>query len=350
VADIASSPTSTHASSPAGSDADWRFSLHSITSKTRRSLSNREPIVLSSSPRSRSTHSRKLSKPRNLSTSSISALTHRGSALSDDSGQLLTPDAPSRAASPSSLDWQSQRVEVVTPLESDTQFLRTKTPFLVVTSEYLVKVKSRSDVCKLFPSIAEKAAAEPGTSLPEPGLVIPLSAIVAAFVAESTRPSFGIEIWWKSASGISFQQSTFFFSLPRERDEQLHHISRGVRASQQDEEEAARPSLEVLKILESIHDSEEPGFAHRKLEIFPVVPRTTMRKEYIKKAEDTSKKPQETPSFYLVVGTYLCYFVVIQQNKSGEPTHQHKTFGLVTLEKFRGDWMVHEERFNISFR
>ncbi|KAK0645927.1 hypothetical protein B0T16DRAFT_428892 [Cercophora newfieldiana] len=358
VADIpsSSSPTSTHASSPAGSDTDWgRFSLHSITAKTRRSLSNREPIVLGTSPGNgnRSPHSRKLSKPRNLSSSSISALTltHRGSAFSDEStGPFSTPDVLSRAASPSSVDWQSQRVEVVTPLESDTQFLRTKTPFLVVTSEYLVKAKSRSDVCKLFPSIAEKTAAEPGTSHPEPALVVPLSAIVAVFVAESTRPSFGIEVWWRSPPGLSFQQATFFFNLPRERDEQMHHISRGVRATQQSESDATRPSAEVLKILDSIHDSEEPGFAHRKLEIFPVVPRASMRKEYIKKAEDTSKKPQETPSFYLVVGTYLCYFVVIQQSKSGEPTHQHKTFGLVTLEKLRGDWVVHEERFNISFR
>ena len=350
MADIASSPTSTLASSPAGSDADWKFSLHSITSKTRRSLSNREPIVLSSGPRSRSSHSRKLSKPRNLSTSSIGALTHRGSGISDDSGQFLTPDVPSRAASPSSIDWQSQKVEAVTPLESDTQFLRTKSPFLVVTSQYLVRVKSRSDVCKLFPSIADKDAAEPGTSVPEPLLVVPLSAIVAVFVAESTRPSFGIEVWWKSPSGTSFQQATFFFNLPRERDQQMHHISRGVRAGQHNDGETTAPSPEVLKIVDSIHQVEEPGFAHRKLEVFPVVPRASMRKEYIKKAEDTSKKPQETPSFYLVVGTYLCYFVVIHQNKSGEPVHQHKTFGLVTLEKFRGDWVVHEERFNISFR
>ncbi|KAK4448540.1 protein NLRC3 [Podospora aff. communis PSN243] len=350
VADIPSSPTSTHASS-AGSDADWRFSLNAF--KSRRSLSNREPIVLGTSPGSRSSgHSRKLSKSksRNPSTSSIGALTHRGSAFSDDSGQLSAPDVLSRASSPSTVDWQSQKVEAVTPLESDTHLLRTKTPYLVVTSEYLVKAKNRSDVCKLFPSVAERAAVEPGGSLPEPALAVPLSSIVAVFVAESTRPSFGIEVWWKSPSGLSFQQATFFFNLPRERDQQMHHISRGVRAYQHDEGEMARPSPEVLRILDSIHDSEEPGFAHRKLEVFPVVPRGGMRREYIKKAEDTSKKPQETPSFYLVVGTYLCYFVVIHQNKSGESTHQHKTFGLVTLEKFRGDWVVHEERFNISFR
>jgi hypothetical protein len=348
VADVPPSPTS---SSPAGSDADWRFSLHTFT-KTRRSFSSREPIVLGTSPGSRSSHSRKLSKSRNLSTSSVGALTQRGSAFSDDSGQLSAPDVSSRAASPSRVDWQSQKVEAVTPLESDTHLLRTKTPYLVVTSEYLVKAKSRSDVCKLFPSIAEKAAAEPGTSLPEPTLAVPLLSIVAVFVAESTRPSFGIEVWWKSPNGLSFQQATFFFNLPRERDQQMHHISRGVRANQHGEgdSETARPSPEVLRILDSIHDSEEPGFAHRKLEVFPVVPRAGMRKEYIKKAEDTSKKPQETPSFYLVVGTYLCYFVVIHHSKSGEATHQHKTFGLVTLEKFRGDWVAHEERFNISFR
>jgi hypothetical protein len=241
-------------------------------------------------------------------------------------------------------------VEAVASLEADTQFLRTKTPFLVVTSEYLVKVKSRSDVNKLFPSVADKGAAETVTSLPEPSLVVPLSSVVAVLVAESTRPSFGIEVWWKSASGISFQQATFFFNHPRERDEQMHHLSRGVKASRNGDRDSARPSTEVMKILETMHDREEPGFAHRKLEVFPVVPRGGMRKEYIKKTEDASKKSQETPAFYLVVGTYLCYFVVIHPSKSGEPVHSHKTFGLVTLEKIRGDWVVHEERFNVSFR
>ena len=362
MADVVASPTSvstpTLSSSPSGFDGDRRFSLYSITSRARRSLSGRDPSVLGmddSRVRSRSSHSRKLSKTRNASTGSVGplTLTHRVSSLSDDLSQISVAEIsrpPTAPCSTSGIDWLSQRVEGINPLEPDTHLLRTKNPFLVVTSEYLLKVKSGHDLRELFPSVAEKSPPEASNPVPEPLLVVPLSAIVAVFVAESTRPSFGMEVWWKSPAGVSFQQATFFFKGPGDRDEQIRQIARVMGASWQDDNHGARLSPEVLKLLHSVHESEEPVFGHSKPAVYPVVPRASTRKEYIKKADDSAKKPQENPSFYLVIGTYLCHFVVIQKGRSGEPVSQHKSFGLVTLESFRGDRLSHEERFNIAFR
>ncbi|KAK0710971.1 hypothetical protein B0H67DRAFT_492783 [Lasiosphaeris hirsuta] len=349
VCDVAASPTSTIPSSPASSDGDRRFSLYSIKDKARRSLSNRGPETTKS--KSQSSHVRKLSKSRPASVAAFGGVASRASDLSDSHGRTTSvTDVASLGGLSTSTDWLSQKVEAVAALESDVQFMRTRTPYLVVTADYLIKLKSRSDVMALFPCLSEAAALEAVTSSPEPLLMIPLSAIVSAIVAESTRPSFGIEVWWKDSSGLTFHQATFYFNLPTERDKQMRNIVRAMRHTQHDEYDAATPSLEVLKLLDTIHEAEEPGFKHRKLEVFPVVPRASMRKEYFKKPEDISKKAYEAPAFYLVVGTYLCHLVMIQKGKSSEPTCQHKTFGLVTLESFRGDWAIHEERFNISFR
>lgn len=350
--DVAASPTSTIPSSPASSEGDRRFSLYSIKDKTRRSLSNRGSTSETTKSRSQSSHARKLSKSRPQSVVALGGVASRASDLSDSHDRTTSiTDVASLGGSSASTDWLSQKVEAVAALESDVQFMRTRTPYLAVTADYLVKLKSRSDVMALFPWLSEAAAPEAVTSSPEPLLMIPLSAIVSVLVAESTRPSFGIEVWWKDLSGLSFHQATFYFNLPKERDEQMRNMVRAMRHNQHDENDAALPSPEVLKLLDTIQEAEEPGFKHRKLEVFPVVPRASMRKEYFKKPEDIAKKAHEAPAFYLAVGTYLCHLAVIQKGKSGgEPTCQHKTFGLVTLESFRGDWAVHEERFNISFR
>lgn len=352
VSDVAASPTLTIPASPASSDGDRRFSFHSITSRARRSFSSRESVMSGTSPRSLSSHTRRLSKSRNQSTSSISigGLPHRASGLSDDLGHLSVPDITSTKASPPSIDWASQKVESVVPLESDTQFLRTRTPYLVVTSDYLLKVKCRSDVSCLFPWLPDRPGPDSPAPYPDPVLLIPLGSVVSVLVAEGTRPSFGFEVWWKTPSGISFQQATFYFNLPGERDELMHHIARAMRASHYDDRDAVQLTSDVSRLISALNEAEEPMFKDRKPEIFPVVPRAQTRRDYIKKTEDSTKKPQEAPSFYLVIGTYLSHFVVVQRGKSGEAACQHRTFGLVTLEKLRGDWAVHEERFNISFR
>ena len=68
------------------------------------------------------------------------------------------------------------------------------------------------------------------------------------------------------------------------------------------------------------------------------------------KLEDATKKSQEGPAFYLVVGTDLCHLVEVQKGKGGDAVCRHRSYGLVTLESFKGEWVMHEERLNITFR
>lgn len=357
--DSAASPATTVPSSPASFDSDQRaFSISSIKSRTLRSFSIKERDGAPGRNHSFRAQARRLSKSRPLSSSShIDVPSRRGSELSDLHRRLSlsTADSLSLANAPSSsspVDWQAQHVEGCAPLESDAGLLKTKTPYLVVTRHYLVKTKSRADALALFPELAtEENKHEARSPAPEPLLVIPMESIVSVFAAESTRPSFGIEVWWKTPlAGFSSCRSDFFLTNPNERNEQIHHITRAMRSSQQDENGGIRHSQDVKTLLERIHEVEEPRFHHRKPDIFPVVPRGATRKEHMPKIEDATKKSQEGPAFYLVVGTYLCHLVEIQRGKGGEPICRHKTYGLVTLESFKGDWILHEERFNITFR
>lgn len=347
------SPT-TVPSSPASFNSDHRtFSISSIKGRTWHPFSGKETQD-GAADRGHGfrTHARKLSRSRPRSSSSHPDLpSRRGSTISAaDSLGMATAFSSS-----SPVDWEAQHVEGSAALESDTHLLKTKAPYLVVTTNYLVKTKSRADAVALLPGLATEGCRQHDTrsSLPEPLLVIPIDAIVSVFAAESTRPSFGFEVWWKSPlAGPSLCRSDFFFIHPTERNEQMHHLTRAMRASQHDDEHdgPAHDSQQVKSLLENIHDVEEPGFHQRRPDIFHVVPRGNTRKEYMPKLEDATKKSQEGPSLYLVVGTYLCHLVEIQKGKGGDPICRHKTYGLVTLESFTGEWILHEERFNITFR
>ena len=357
------SPAITIPSCLASAESDHRaFSLSSIKGLPWRSSSSssKEPdSTLEGASNSFRSHARKLSKGRPLSSSSSQQLnppSRRGSIISDSHSRrsVSTADSLSLTSTSSSspVDWKSQHVEGAAPLETDSHLLKTKTPYLVVTTDYIVKMKSRADAVALFPVLAaEGHKRESSHSTPEPTLVIPVAAIVSVILAESTRPSFGFEVWWKNPlSGNLFFHSDFFFSQPTECYAHMSHITRAMRATQQDENATARQNQDVEGMLNRLNAAEEPRFHHRKPEIFPVVPRGTTRKEYIHKVEDASKKPQEGSAFYLVVGTYLCHLVEVQRGKGGDQVCKHKSYGLVTLELFNGEWMVHEERFNITFR
>lgn len=350
-------------SSPASIDGEHHRTFSLKGRPWRRSFSNggHRDSTPDSGASSFRTHSRKISKSRPLSSSShLDPLSRRDSVISDDHGRssLSTADSLSvtTTASSSPIDWKSQQVAGAAPLESDSHLLKTKTPYLVVTTDYLVKMKSRADAFALFPSLAtDGSKREHITSHHhDPLLVIPVSSIVSVLVAESTRPSFGIEVWWKSPlSSPLFCRSEFFFSQPPEWHDQMGHITKATRANQQEDKDnngSARQCQDVEAMLTKIHEAEEPKFGHRKPEIFPVVPRGRTRKEYIPKMEDATKKPQEGAAFYLVVGTYLCHLVQVQKVKGGDPFCRHKSYGLVTLEAFNAEGVSHEERFNIRFR
>lgn len=352
------SVTPVSASPTVDSDHHRAFSLPSIKgwrsfSSNKEKDSNHEGA--GSSIRS---HARKISKGRPLSSSSNQQLnppSRRGSVISDHSRHSLsTADSASLAttASSSPIEWKSQHVEGGAPLESDSHLLKTKTPYLVVTTDYVVRMKSRADALALFPSLpADGHKREHHIHhAHDPSIVIPVAAIVTIIMAESARATFGFEVWWRNPlAGHGFCRSDFFFSQPNDCYALMSNITRAMRTSQ-DENGPVRRCHDAEGMLNRINEVEEPRFHHRKPEIFPVVPRGPTRKEYIHKTEDASKKPQEGSAFYLVVGTYLCHLVEIQKGKGGENICRHKSHGLVTLESFNGEWSVHEERFNITFR
>jgi hypothetical protein len=361
VTDLAASPTP---SSPASCNGDSRrFSFQSITSRARRSLSMKSSVALDIQPRrqsmnavaharsqSLSTNTRRLSKSqRGSSMSSFTPLapfTHRGSGLSDDSSDTSSL-VPSSASSASEIDWQAQIVEGLVIEDVDTESVRPKPTFLAVTSEYLVKLKCRADALGLFPGLAKETETEPATPNPKPLLVVPLSDVVSVFAAEASRPSFGLEVWWRTPSGDSFQDTRFWFKYPADREEYRRLISRKVKATQKDTG-VWQPPPDVLEHLQSIHRRLEPAFAQRAIKVFPVVPRGPTRKLFSGETEERQKK--EKPSLWLVFGEYLCHVVAVQRAKPGEFKSQHKTYGLVSLEKIRGDFDNREERFNLTFR
>lgn len=356
-----SGPSTTVPSPRTSVDSGHRaFSIESLKRRTWRSFS-------SSKDRDASlrTDARKLSKSRPLSTTSslVGPPSRRDSAISDGPDRLSVSTADrlsianaslvsSTSSCSPSIDWKAQRVEGAASLETESVLLKIKAPYLVVTTNYLVKTKSRADAAALLPELATQGAGnDTNGPAPEPLLVIPTEAIVSVFAAESIRASPGLEVWWKNPlAGASLCRSDFFFAHPTDRNEQLHRIARTMRTSPQDDNNPVRPSQAVEALLQQTAEAEEPKL-DRKPDIFPVVPRGNTRREYMPKIEDATKKPQEGPGFYLVIGTYFCHLVEIQQGKgSGKPICRHKTYGMVTLESFRGEWILHDERFTITFR
>ncbi len=128
----------------------------------------------------------------------------------------------------------------------------------------------------------------------------------------------------------------------------MGHILRAMAAVSNDLNELTRYPVELIEPLKQIHATEEPNYQHQKLEVFPVVTRGKARRE----REDNPKKSLEAPSSYLAIGANLCYLIEAYRSsgRRGEVVCKHTTFGLVTLESLKGDWVPHQERFNISFR
>lgn len=355
VSDSGSSPPSPvqGSPSPANSEIEHRpFSLQSIRDKAWKPFTSRDSLVeKNSSSRAPSSHGRRLSKSRNVSAgSSYELINRRSSGFSEDHGRMSIADSLSTTSS-SLIDWKLQNIYGFAPLEPDNQLLKTKQAYLIVTADYLVKVKCHTHMLSLFPQISGSSKPESAGSTPEPLLVIPVAGIVSAFVSESPRPSFGAEIWWRTPSAVAFHHTTFFFSLPTERNEQLQHIFRAMGNSGDEENDfGRRPPYDISEIIRKIHEEKEPLFKHQALEIFPVVPRGLTRKDCIAKAEENGKKSQEGSAYYLVVGAHLCHLVEVHRAKGGEAVPQTWSFGLVSLETFKGDWIYHQERFNITFR
>lgn len=250
------------------------------------------------------------------------------------------------------IDWKTQRVEAHCGLEADPQVLRSKPSYLVITPDYIVKMRSRTEALAAFPQIGSVNSRDDGGSSsllppPEPVLVIPVHMIVSVFMAETSRPSFGLEIWWRSSTCRAAYCSTqAYFVMPQDRSELMRTMSAQLKAKSLEFPEASLVPLEVEARIMDIFAREEPEFKTCKPEIFPVVRRTSVREDVLSK--DKAKKQQEGASWYLALGRNSCYLAEVMPGSPVDVTYQ--TFGLVTLESFRANWIFHEERFVLSFR
>ncbi|CAN8096296.1 unnamed protein product [Discula destructiva] len=249
------------------------------------------------------------------------------------------------------IDWKTQRVEAHCALETDPQVLRGKPSYLVVTPDYIVKMRSRTEALATFPQIGSvNSRDEAASSLlppPEPLLVIPIHMVVSVFMAESSRPSFGIEIWWRSPTCRAAYCSTqAYFVMPEDRAEMMRTVGAQVKAKSNEFPEASLVPLEVEARIMDIFAREEPEFKTCKPEIFPVVRRTSVREDVLSK--DKTRKSHDGASWYLALGRNSCYLAEVAPGLPVDVKYQ--SFGLLTLDSFRANWTFHEERFVLSFR
>lgn len=250
------------------------------------------------------------------------------------------------------IDWKTQNVEAHCAIEPDPQVLRGKPSYLIITQDYIVKMKTRAEALAAFPQIGSVNSRQSNNSLvppPDPVLVVPVHMMVSVFMAESSRPSFGIELWWRSSSCRAAYCSTqIFFNLPKERSDMMATMVTQLKAKNIEFPEASLVPLEVEAQIMHIFEQEEPDFKTCKPEIFPVVRRTSVKEDVHTNKLDKVRKAQDGCSWYLAVGRNLCY---LAEAGPGLPIEvKYQTFGLVTLDAFRANWTFHEERFVMSFR
>ncbi|KAI1194823.1 RNI-like protein [Nemania serpens] len=275
-----------------------------------------------------------------------------GSADRDStSTQPTTPSIISRSAS---IHGDGRVVIKSGPIQPEPSILKPKREFLVLTVSALLKFKSRAAAEKQFPSIS---TSEQGLSPLYPveshaslndlssnaETSVPLEKVVSVFKDEGTRPSFGLEIWWKSYNAThAFSTTGFDFRLPDERDDWLKKIRQAVKARVKDTGEELVPSgieLGFPPPLDARHEQDTV------VDIYPVVP----RRPYAGAANESKKNWREQSSFYLAFGKNSLLLAQFSTHSNKQTTNPSLIqFGLVTLSRVRMN--VNDERFDLVFR
>ncbi|KAI0443391.1 RNI-like protein [Xylaria telfairii] len=239
-------------------------------------------------------------------------------------------------------------------LQPEPSILKPKREYLVLTPSALLKFKSRAAAEQQFPTISP---AEHGLSPLTPveshtslrglsnntEIIIPLEKIVSVFKDEGTRPSFGLEIWWKSSNKTHvFTSSELGFRLPDERDDWLKHIRQAAKARAKavgEERAPAEIELCFAPVLDAINEGDG------SVDIYPVVP----RRPYTRSVGELKKNWKEASSFYLVFSKYSLLLVQFSASSNGQKVKPNLVqFGLVTLSRVRVN--VNDERFDLVFR
>ncbi|KAI0476763.1 RNI-like protein [Xylaria cf. heliscus] len=239
-------------------------------------------------------------------------------------------------------------------LQPEPSILKSKREYLVLTPSALLKFKSRVAAEQQFPTLstAEQGLSplslvESHTSLKDLSnnaeIIVPLEKIVSVFKDEGTRPSFGLEIWWKCFNTTHvFTSSEFDFRLPDERDDWLKHIRQAAKARVKavgDERAPSEIELSFVPILGAGHERDGP------IDIYPVVP----RKPYTGSVGELKKNWREASSFYLVFSKYSLLLAHFSASSTGQKVKPNLVqFGTVTLSRVRVN--INDERFDLIFR
>ncbi|RWA12065.1 hypothetical protein EKO27_g3044 [Xylaria grammica] len=239
-------------------------------------------------------------------------------------------------------------------LQPQSSILKPRNEYLVLTASALLKFRSRAAAEQTFPTIS---ASEQGLDHLSPigsqaslkdlsssaDISVPLEKIVSVYKGEGTRPSFGLEIWWKSSNATHvFTSLLFDFRLPDERDDWLKQIRQAtkIRAKALGEERA--PS-EIEASFTLILDAKNENGS--LLDIYPVIPRSP----YTRLASEPKKTCRESSSFYLAFTKYSVLLAQFSGSSNGYKVNPSLVrFGLVTLSRVRVN--VNDERFDLVFR
>lgn len=302
-------------------------------------------IAASRSPRT-------LKKQRTASAGNIvSLLGRRESSRSDFNRGTCSQETTSVSqSSTNSIDgtiqWDLQTVKGVFKIIQEHQFRRNGFAYLVVTSDYVLKVKTTADVRGLFPNLPSDTcpvAVPAGERSPNPEVLqmIPIASVVSASRAESSRPYFGLEIWWKSVHSLaSFGACQFFAEDPDHRDLVLDSVHEAVRAKDDAHFGIPRVAHEIEEKLRDICRREEPDYSLLQPDIFPVG---------IRLADNV--KWAENESYYFAVGVNLCYFAkVTRPSENKMLVVSYAKYGLMNLECVLGCWNPREDRLELRFR
>ncbi|CAK7226026.1 hypothetical protein SBRCBS47491_006086 [Sporothrix bragantina] len=354
-----------------GSTSSVRPSAGSSTTSMATVATSPDSTPSSSSPQQQflSQFPRKvLRKSHKRMSSSHDLNSRRGSTSSDVFSRVSRASTTMSGSSSSNvIDWRVQPVEMHTSLDyPDSQSSKNRLSYLVATADYIIIFKTKVDAYAALPQLADVASQSPdGATMPknssmlppaDPVHVIPLQAIISVFRAETARPPYGIEIWWRLPyPAIATCSATIYFKDGRDRENYLDMLASMVKIRNQDQPDASRVYYEVEECIRKVFKSEEPGFTNTIPEIFPVVYRNAPDRLKSKSDDKQLKKGQleGVSSHYLVVGVNLCFFIQISRASAVQSTAlemKYQTCGLVTLESFAADWSSRDERFAMRFR
>ncbi|KAI5465786.1 hypothetical protein BGZ63DRAFT_348023 [Mariannaea sp. PMI_226] len=328
-------------------------------SKALRSLSNSSMESLSPVPSKGSTSSRRLHKNHSGSGSMIDKIHRR---VSSHSPMSTSPPK----LSPIPLDVPYSAMEIIQhgPLKADISLLKARSEYLVLTNECLVRFGSLDAAKSSFPQLGQPAnkrtnAANHSGNKPTAAdlrVEMPLRNILAAFNEEGSSPRFGIEVWWASHwPKLSYCKTQLFFSLPHDRDRWLAEIQHACRMNLRKSPGHSLITDNLRTRIYHIVETCEPGASQQenKISIFPVAKRVIgMPQKSL--SLDESLHPVDGPSYYVVLGPCMCYFLEVLKADVGVSAADLRvkvqSFGTVTITRFKASVASQEQRFVMSFR